>query len=561
MKKIFNWSVKRVGVILCCLIWGIMSYVSVNADNSGVSLKDIQGYGKNIVGNSDNTEEMIVSPYGVYYTTPQCEDMDCYWGEKHHDSIQFVICKISEGNQEYALVSVTAAINDKLDGSVQLEFNSENNRWEGEKNTLLEYDADLNKYIFSNNEIKVCLEKITEESAALYDRSHQKHGYQEPVLEGVFVSESGMNNGLTLYIYNLYNTKYYYVILATNDTTTTVMGEMWTLGEYIYTDECTINVDGKTYRLGGTDLDEKRIANTVLMNTLYNWGEDAEEYYLYRASDYFDGALNQNVYSGRYTIDEINAVIDLQYDENSESFQYTISINGKRLDMKSANAVCTGILGYKLLATDFIIDYSGYIINGTDILIKIPSISSDTYSCTFEQLENPLQGNDLESIVDSSSESSQENELTENDTETYESLDYSIYQEILDDILYEYDEYHQYALYDMDNDGVKELIVEEGSSSANWRNSVYSINQDGVVYKVGTFGQDVILYEAPDKNGIYVVWGKQGMESVRRIIKNGFELEEETILEDSVGTDGEYASYPNEITTATVDDSSLLVFG
>ena len=113
----------------------------------------------------------------------------------------------------------------------------------------------------------------------------------------------------------------------------------------------------------------------------------------------------------------------------------------------------------------------------------------------------------------------------------------------------------------MDNDGVKELIVEEGSSSANWRNSVYSINQDGVVYKVGTFGQDVILYEAPDKNGIYVVWGKQGMESVRRIIKNGFELEEETILEDSVGTDGEYASYPNEITTATVDDSSLLVFG
>ena len=91
MKKIFNWSVKRVGVILCCLIWGIMSYVSVNADNSGVSLKDIQGYGKNIVGNSDNTEEMIVSPYGVYYTTPQCEDMDCYWGEKHHDNMRYMI--------------------------------------------------------------------------------------------------------------------------------------------------------------------------------------------------------------------------------------------------------------------------------------------------------------------------------------------------------------------------------------------------------------------------------------------------------------------------------------
>lgn len=109
----------------------------------------------------------------------------------------FALC----GNMAYVAVS--------LDDTIQVKYNSEKERWEGKGNILLEYDSALGKYVFTNDKIRVCLEEITSESAALYDSSHQQYSYQDPMLEGAFVSEVGMNNGLTVYIYNLYNTKYY----------------------------------------------------------------------------------------------------------------------------------------------------------------------------------------------------------------------------------------------------------------------------------------------------------------------------------------------------------------
>ena len=203
-------------------------------------LKAIQGFGKK---SEENKAKKIANPYGVYYTTPKCEDMDDYWGEKHHDSIRFVISKSSDNKENYAIIDITAAINDSLDDTVQVKYNSEKERWEGRGNILLEYDSSLGKYVFTNDKIRVCLEEITSESAALYDRSHQQYSYQDPMLEGAFVSEAGMNNGLTVYIYNLYNTKYYCVRLETKDVTTTVIGEKQTLGEYVYND-CIIDIDG-----------------------------------------------------------------------------------------------------------------------------------------------------------------------------------------------------------------------------------------------------------------------------------------------------------------------------
>ena len=49
---------------------------------------------------------------------------------------------------------------------------------------MLEYDSALGKYVFTNDKIRVCLEEITSESAALYDSSHQQYSYQDPMLEG-----------------------------------------------------------------------------------------------------------------------------------------------------------------------------------------------------------------------------------------------------------------------------------------------------------------------------------------------------------------------------------------
>lgn len=490
---------------------------------SGMGLKDIQGFGKK----SEETEgEEISNPYGIYYTTPRCEEMDDYWGERHHDSIQFVISRASDDKDDYAVIDITAAINDSLNGTVQMKFNQEKRRWEGKGKILLEYDSSVGKFIFTNDKIRVCLEKITAESAALYDRSHQRYGYQEPMLEGTFISEAGMNNGLTLYIYNLFNTNYYYVMLETKDVRTTVIGEKKTIGEYIYND-CVINVDGTEYYIDGVDLDENRIANTVRLYTL-EIGDNVE-YYLQRTTDYFDAALNQDIYSGTYSIKELNAIIDLQYNEESESFYYDLYVNEESVDTTSKTAVCTGNLGYKLVSEDFIMDYSDYILNGSDIQIQIPSISSQTYSCTLEAAGN-------------------------NQSVDY----YTAYQYVLEDTYKNYGEACEYALYDIDNDGVKELIVSEGTCNANWTNDVYCVNENGLALLIGSFARTVVLYEATEGNGIYAVWGRQGLEEVTRITKNGSELEEELILSDSISYDEDYVTYPNEIMTACVNDYSLL---
>lgn len=484
-------------------------------------LKAIQGFGKK---SEENRAEKISNPYGVYYTTPKCEDMDDYWGEKHHDSIRFVISKASDNKENYAIIDITAAINDSLDGSVQVKYNSEKERWEGKDNILLEYDTALGKYVFTNDKIRICLEEITSESAALYDRSHQQYSYQDPMLEGAFASETGMNNGLTVYIYNLYNTKYYCVRLETKDVTTTVIGEKKTIGEYVYND-CTIDIDGTEYYIDGVDLDENGIATAIRIYSLY--GGDENEYYLQRSRDYFDGALDQDIYSGTYSIKDLNATINLRYNKESELFSYDISVNGTSLDTSSSTAVCTGNLGYRMVSADFIMDYSDYILNGSDIQIEIPSISSEKYSCTLESSGINVDYN-------------------------------AAFQYVLEDIYKNYGEFCQYALYDIDNDGIKELIVSEGTCNADWANDVYCVNENGLALWIGSFDRPVVLYEAPDGNGIYAVWGNQGLEEVTRITKNDSELEQELVLSDSINYDEDYITYPNEITTAYVNDYSLL---
>lgn len=482
-------------------------------------LKAIQGFGKK---SEENKAEKISNPYGVYYTTPKCEDMDNYWGEKHHDSIRFVISKASDNQENYAVIDITAAINDSLDGTVQVKYNSEKERWEGKGDILLEYDTTLGKYVFTNNKIRICLEEITSESAALYDRSHQQYNYQDPMLEGAFASETGMNNGLTVYIYNLYNTKYYCVRLETKDVTTTVIGEKKTIGEYVYND-CTIDIDGTEYYIDGVDLDENGIATAIRVYAL----DGGDEYYLQRSEDYFDGALNQDIYSGTYSIKELNATINLRYNKESELFSYDISTNGTSLDMSSSTAVCTGNLGYRMVSADFIMDYSDYILNGSDIQIEIPSISSEKYSCTLESSGINVDYN-------------------------------AAFQYVIEDTCKNYGEFCQYALYDIDNDGIKELIVSEGTCNADWTNDVYCVNENGLALWIGSFDRPVVLYEAPDGDGIYAVWGNQGLEEVTRITKNGSEIEEELILSDSISYDEDYITYPDEITTAYVNDYSLL---
>ena len=59
------------------------------------------------------------------------------------------------------------------------------------------------------------------------------------------------------------------------------------------------------------------------------------------------------------------------------------------------------------------------------------------------------------------------------------------------------------ALYDIDGDGIRELIFSHGTCEADWINDVYTLENDTNVISIGSIGSHVGLYTEPDGNGIY----------------------------------------------------------
>lgn len=53
--------------------------------------------------------------------------------------------------------------------------------------------------------------------------------------------------------------------------------------------------------------------------------------------------------------------------------------------------------------------------------------------------------------------------------------EYSSYAEVIEDTAATYDKNGNYALYDIDQDGTKELIISFGESDADWTNYVYTL--------------------------------------------------------------------------------------
>lgn len=120
--------------------------------------------------------------------------------------------------------------------------------------------------------------------------------------------------------------------------------------------------------------------------------------------------------------------------------------------------------------------------------------------------------------------------------------EYSSYAEIIGDTAATHDGNGNYALYDIDQDGTKELIISFGESDADWTNYVYTL-ENGKPESIGNFYSPVLLYVADDNNGIYSVYGHMGYQKVDRITKQDKQILIETVMEGDVG-DGDY--YSNE---------------
>lgn len=112
------------------------------------------------------------------------------------------------------------------------------------------------------------------------------------------------------------------------------------------------------------------------------------------------------------------------------------------------------------------------------------------------------------------------------------------------------------ALYDIDNDGTRELILSYGTCSADWTNDIYTIEEGDAVTMIGTLGSSLMFYTAPDGNGIYTVYGKMGYQSIERVTKVGRELKEESIENRQIGDNEDYTSYDRPIELLSVDEVS-----
>ena len=91
-----------------------------------------------------------------------------------------------------------------------------------------------------------------------------------------------------------------------------------------------------------------------------------------------------------------------------------------------------------------------------------------------------------------------------------------------------------YLLYDIDKDGVPELITKTGTCEADYLGTVYAF-RDGKAVKTGEFGMGhAALYSDPGENGILLYWGHMGAAGCTRYsLKNG-ELTSEVIFEETL---------------------------
>lgn len=133
--------------------------------------------------------------------------------------------------------------------------------------------------------------------------------------------------------------------------------------------------------------------------------------------------------------------------------------------------------------------------------------------------------------------------------------EYDIYAEVIADA-FACGSNAEYALYDMDNDGSRELFISQGECVADWYTTVYD-NEEGLVSTVGTIYGRQSFYTAPDGNGLYTIRGKQGYQEIQRITKEADQISEELIESRELGEGEEYTKYEGEVILIPLKNSLL----
>ncbi|MCI5603642.1 MAG: zinc ribbon domain-containing protein [Lachnospiraceae bacterium] len=108
---------------------------------------------------------------------------------------------------------------------------------------------------------------------------------------------------------------------------------------------------------------------------------------------------------------------------------------------------------------------------------------------------------------------------TENDG-IVTNIDYGMYADTIKHYATsEYGVYGYYYVYDMDNDGINEVILEYGTCSSDLQNLILYIEDNHVKSTIVEHGE-YDYYVAPDGNGIYAVYAHMDHEMIYQYVKN-----------------------------------------
>lgn len=214
-----------------------------------------------------------------------------------------------------------------------------------------------------------------------------------------------------------------------------------------------------------------------------------------------------------------------------------------------------------------VVEFTGYCTyDDVEVKAKI-QFSLDMKNGTFDAVY--LSFNDvpqsmlmLEGLLDTvfedggeeSTEATDNSETYQTETETTDMGETEGYNDIIADTGAN-SEWCEYAYYDLDKDGIDELILGYGTCEADFYNEVYTTDKAGNISSAGGFDSSCMFYEAEDGNGIYAVYGHMGAETVTRVtLKNGSVVCEQ-LWQKELGADEEYYSNANPIQVYTYDES------
>lgn len=93
---------------------------------------------------------------------------------------------------------------------------------------------------------------------------------------------------------------------------------------------------------------------------------------------------------------------------------------------------------------------------------------------------------------------------------------------------------YSYLLYDIDKDGIPELVTKTGTCEADYTGTVYTC-KTGEAVKAGEFGLGHAgLYTDPGKNGVIVWWGHMGAAGGVRYSLTDGQISSEQIFEETL---------------------------